>query len=148
THERGGKKPDPPEAGRKYPNREEAGAGQARPDRRGDQEGREEAAAEAGAGRQAARGAEAEDRRTPLRSDPDRGTARQARPDAPGRGRRHAEFQRRTRPFEGHGGEQFSDLGRDVQEPGPSLLEKAVWRDRGEEVRGRIQYQAQEGWLA
>ena len=29
-----------------------------------------------------------------------------------------------------------------------SLLEEAVWRPRGGEVRGRVQYQAQEGWLA
>ena len=76
--------------------------------------------------------------RTALRSDPDRGTSRQARPVAPGRRRRHAEFQRRAWPRQGGGRGQFRDMGLDVQAAGPALLEEAVWRHRGGEVRGRV----------
>ena len=82
------------------------------------------------AGRQAAGAGEAEDRERHLRSDEDRSPARQARSDAPGRDRRHAEFERRARPFEGHGCGQFRDLGRDVQAAGRALLEEALWRHR------------------
>ncbi len=44
--------------------------------------------------------------------------------------RRHAEFECRARPREGHGGGQFRDLGLDVPAAGRALLEEAVWRHR------------------
>ncbi len=74
--------------------------------------------------------AEAEDRRTALRSDADRGAARQARPDAPGHDRRYAEFQCRAWPRQGHGRGQFRNLGLDVPAAGRAMLEEAVWRHR------------------
>ena len=66
-----------------------------------------------------------------LRSVADRGAARQARPVAPGRRRRHAEFERRARPRQGHGRGQFRDMGlRCSSEQVRTLLEEALWRHR------------------
>ena len=51
-------------------------------------------------------------------------------PVTPGRHRRHAEFERGTRPRPRQGSRQFRDLGHAVQVAGRALLEEALWRHR------------------
>ena len=88
-------------------------------------------------GRQAAGAGQAEDG-ADLRPVEDRSLARQARPVAQGRDRRHAEFQRRARPRPRQGRGQFRDLGLDVQAAGRALLEEALWRHRVAEAGSRV----------
>ena len=134
------KKPDPPKPvaeqaeGRAEADREEAGSAQGRSDRGSPEEGREEAAAEAGSQAPPSRRAAASRRGAHLRSVEDRSAARQARSDAAGRDRRHAEFQCGAWACQGQGRGQFRDLGRDVQVAGRTLLEEALWRHRSARI--------------